>query len=108
MSVVEERPERALTIGDFCAAEHVSVATYYKMRRLGVGPCEERIPGTAIIRITPEARRAWHERLAEMRQSGEAKIEERRRSAHAAHAGKMAAASPLHVSKRGTSGGGRQ
>jgi hypothetical protein len=108
MCTIYERPERALTTAEFCAAERVSVSTYYKLRRLGVGPCEERVPGTAIIRITPEARRAWHAQLAEMRQSGEAELEERRRRAHAAHAGKMAAASPLHVSKRGTSGGGRQ
>jgi hypothetical protein len=106
---VEERPERAQTIGEFCAAENISVASYYKMRRLGVGPREERVPGTAIIRVTPEARRAWHLLLAEMRHSREAELEERRRSAHATHAGKIAAASLLHVSrKRDTSGGRRK
>jgi hypothetical protein len=100
MSTVEERPERALTIGEFCAAEHISVASYYKMRRLGVGPYEDRVPGTAIIRINAEARRAWHMRLAEMRRSLDAELEERRRIAHATQAGKMAAASAIHVSKR--------
>jgi len=104
-TIVEPRPERAQTIGEFCAAENISAASYYKMRRLGVGPREDRVPGTTIIRISPEARRAWHVRLAEMRQSGEAELEQRRRSAHAAQAGKIAAASPLHVSKRNTSGG---
>jgi hypothetical protein len=78
------------------------------MKRLGVGPREERVPGTTIIRITPEARRAWHAQLAEMRQSREAELEERRRSAHATQAGKIAAASPLHVSKRNTVGGRRK
>jgi hypothetical protein len=95
-----ERPERAQTIGEFCAAENICASTYYKMRRLGVGPREERVPGTTIIRITAEARCAWHVRLAEMRQSRDADLEERRRSAHATQAGKIAAASPLHVSKR--------
>jgi hypothetical protein len=107
-TIIEQRPERAQTIGEFCAAENISAASYYKMRRLGVGPREERVPGTAIIRITPEARRAWHALLAEMRQSRDAELEERRRSAHATQAGKMAAASPLHVSKRQRAVGGRR
>jgi hypothetical protein len=108
MSTHDERPERALTIREFCEAEHISPASFYKMRRLGVGPCEEHVPGTTIIRITAEARRAWHAQLAEMRKSREAQLEDRRRRAHATQAGKIAAASPLHVSKRRTSGGGRK
>jgi hypothetical protein len=108
MSIADERPERALTIREFCEAENISTASYFKMRRLGVGPREERVPNTTIIRISPEARRAWHARLAEMHQSRDADLQARRRSAQATRAGKMAAASPLHVSKRNTSGGRRK
>jgi hypothetical protein len=100
-TIIEPHPdERAFTIREFCVAEHISRASYYKLRTLGVGPRESRISGTTIVRITQAARRAWHEQLAEVRQSREAELEERRRSAQAAQAGRIAAASPLHPSKR--------
>ena len=87
-----------------CELENISLATYHKLQKLGLGPEGERYPGMSLLRITPAARREWHERNAARRKSGAAKLEEQRRSALAAHAGTIAAASPLHVSKRGYSG----
>jgi hypothetical protein len=89
-----------LTIEEFCSAEKFGKATYYKIRRLGFGPDETRIPGTSIVRITQQARRAWHAKLAALRASEAAETEARRRSVQAMQAGRIAAASPLHVSRR--------
>jgi hypothetical protein len=110
----DERPgrvlsldERSLTLDEFCAVEKLCMASYFKARRLGNGPQELRIPGTNIVRITPEARRDWHRRMAEQAQSEQAQLEERRRQEAARRAAKAAAASPRHVSKVGKRGGKR-
>jgi hypothetical protein len=94
--------EPALTIRQFCILENMAVATYYKMRRLGHGPDEMRIPGTAIVRITQQARRDWHARMGELGRSREAELEAARRHAQTVAAGKAAAASLRHVSRRGS------
>jgi hypothetical protein len=111
---IDERParalpleERSLTLDEFCAVENLCMASYFKARRLGNGPQELRIPGTNIVRITPEARREWHRRMAEQAQSEQAQLEERRRQEAARRAAKAAAASPLHVSKTGKRSGKR-
>jgi hypothetical protein len=94
--------ERALTIAEFCALENIGKATYYKMRRAGLGPEETYvpIPGMRLVRISPEARREWHAMLAERRQTAAAMLEEQRRQAQTVQAGKLAARSPLHVANR--------
>jgi hypothetical protein len=52
------------TIDEFCKAERISRAMYYKLSRMGKAPRSFNV-GTA-IRISPEARRAWRaEREAE-------------------------------------------
>src|SRR5262245_39608672 len=101
MSVLsEDNHERALTIRQFCILENMAVATYYKMRRLGYGPDEMRVPGTALVRITQRARRDWHARIEQLGKSEGAELEAARRHGQTAAAGKRAAESPLHVSKR--------
>src|SRR5262245_61446189 len=101
MSVLsEDHREPALTIRQFCILENIAVATYYKMRRLGYGPDEMRVPGTALVRITQRARRDWHARIEQLGKSEGAELEAARRHAQTAAAGKRAAESPLHVSKR--------
>jgi hypothetical protein len=92
--------ERALTIRQFCILENIAVATYYKMRRLGYGPDEMRVPGTALVRITQRARHDWHARIEQLGKSEGAELEAARRRAQTAAAGKRAAESPLHVSQR--------
>jgi hypothetical protein len=93
--------ERSLTQRELMFAEHISPSTYFKLKRLGFGPEETIFPGTNIIRITPDARRAWHAKLAMLRATVEASKEAQRRTAYAVQAGKAAARSELHVSKRG-------
>jgi hypothetical protein len=92
--------ERSLSIRDFCALEDMSQCTYHKLKRLGLGPQELRFPGMSFVRVTAAARREWHARMDELRKEQAAKQELERRSAMASRAGKLAAASPLHVSKR--------
>jgi hypothetical protein len=51
-------PERsAFTISEFCARNHITKPTYYKMRAVGLGPDEMRIDD--IVRITVAAEARW-------------------------------------------------
>jgi hypothetical protein len=45
------------TIAEFCAAEKISRAKYYELKKKGLGPAETRVDG--IIRITPESHARW-------------------------------------------------
>jgi len=47
----------SLTIMGFCAAENISRAGYYNLKKKGLAPDETRIGRT--IRITPEAHMRW-------------------------------------------------
>ena len=95
-------PECSLTILEFCTVENFSPATYVKLRRLGYGPEELRIPGTDVIRITPQARRDWHVRMGCLRKEQAAQLERERarRSEQASAAGKLGAQSPHHPCRR--------
>jgi hypothetical protein len=95
--------ERSQTFREFCTAEHISPSTLYGMLKRGLGPDVLEVPGTKIKRITPQARIAWRERMAELAKSKSAELERTRRHALAVAAGQAAAASPLHVSKRARS-----
>jgi hypothetical protein len=97
---VDDLLQRSLTIRQFCVCENMSLASYYKMRRLGFGPVEMVIPGTAITRITPKAHREWRAMLEEQSRTEAAELERKRRASQRRAAGKTAAASPLHVSQR--------
>jgi hypothetical protein len=88
------------TIGEFCRAERISKSVYYELKARGLNPDEFEIPGTRIKRITPEARAAWRERMAELAKSETAQLEAERRRELASIAGRAAAASPRHISKR--------
>lgn len=99
-AVVPYEQVRALTRAEFCALERMSLSTYHKLKRAGLGPDEIHFPGMSFVRITAEARREWHARIEQWRKSQAAQLEEQRRSAVARAAGKKAIESPLHVSKR--------
>jgi hypothetical protein len=99
VETAREEQARTLTRAEFCALERMSMSTYAKLRRQGLGPDEVRFPGMAFTRITPQARAEWHERIEKYRKSQAAKLEAERRSAVAKRAGEIAASSPLHVSK---------
>jgi hypothetical protein len=66
----------------------------------GLTPEVSEIPGTRIRRITAAAEAAWDARMAELAQSEAVQLEAERRRAQAAEAGRIAAQSPLHVSRR--------
>jgi hypothetical protein len=92
--------EPSYTLGEFCEIERMSRSTYHKIKRAGRGPSETRVPGMTLIRITAAARREWHAKIEAWGHDQEAALEAQRRSEAASRAGKLAAASPLHVSKQ--------
>jgi hypothetical protein len=89
----------ALTIPDWCRGKGICIATFYKLRKLGLTPAELHIPGTIIKRITPEADREWIARMAELTKTKQFEREAERRTAMAKKAGAMAAKSPKHISQ---------
>lgn len=89
------------TRGEFCQTERISKSVFYELKKRGLAPDELEIPGTTIKRITPAARAAWRERMAELAKGEAAQLEAERRRALTAVAGRIAAASPAHVSRRG-------
>lgn len=94
--------ERSWTQKEFMFLENVSESTYYKMKRLGHGPKETIIPVDAmyLVRITAQARRDWHAQLEALAQSEAGQLMAKRRVELATQAGKLAAASPKHISHR--------
>jgi hypothetical protein len=100
-----------LTIDAFCKIEGMSRATYYKLKRLGLGPelTEIIIPaepgvnhgrGLNFVRISAEAHRAWRQKIAKARASKASELEAARAHAQRVAAAKLAAASPARVSRR--------
>jgi hypothetical protein len=103
--------EPPLTIDDFCKIEGMSRATYYKLKRLGLGPelTEIVLPaepgvnhgrGLNFIRISAEAHRAWRKKIAKVRASKASELEAARAREQRLAAAKLAVASPAHVSRR--------
>ena len=88
------------TLGEFLAQKRISKAFYYSLKRRSLGPGETTYPGSRVVRISAAAERAWDERMAQLAQTEAAKLEAERRRAQAAEAGRIAVASPLHISKR--------
>jgi hypothetical protein len=95
-----ENPDDSRTIDEFCVDKNISRPSYFKIRRLGLGPEELRIPGTSIVRITRRAAEEWEERMARLSLEDAAKHERQRRKEHARRAGQAAAKSPAHVANR--------
>lgn len=100
MSIQEDPKPKSMTVSEFREAENMSASFYYKMRRMGLGPQELRVPGTGFTRITPQAHAAWHERMAKLGESKAAELERARRLEQRRSAGKSAANSSRHVSRR--------
>jgi hypothetical protein len=75
----------------------------HKLKVLGLAPDEYIVPGTRVARITQEADAAWEERMRVLGRGEAARLESERRRTLAAAAGKAAAASPRHISKRARS-----
>ena len=85
--IQDDLQQPSKTIPQFCEAENLSASSYFKLKRLGLGPDEMRFPGTEIVRITPEAHRAWRERMTELSQTKQAELERQRRVAQRRDAG---------------------
>jgi hypothetical protein len=98
-ALTPDQQEPARTIREWCASKRICIATYHKLKKLGLTPDELHIPGTSITRITAEADRAWIARMAELTKTKEYKREAKHRTALAKMAGDKAARSPKHVSQ---------
>jgi hypothetical protein len=94
------KPKKSETRAEFCESEAMSLSFFYKMKQLGLGPDELHVPGTAFVRITPEAKAEWRERMTELARSEAAELEHARRVEQRRRAGAAAAASPKHISRR--------
>jgi hypothetical protein len=99
--------DRSHTIDAFCELEQLSPHSYYKLRRLGLGPREMRVPGTKIVRISEAARREWRTRLEQVGASEQAEHEFRVRAAECSRAAKLGVDSPRHPCHRPTAAGSR-
>ena len=89
-----------MTRANWRARRSISKTTYAKLKNLGLAPDEYNVPGTRIARITEASDAVWETRMREFAESEAAKLEAERRREIAVIAGRAAAASPLHVSKR--------
>ena len=88
------------TIAEFCSAKRISKTFYYELARRGLAPDETIYPGSRVKRISATAERAWDQHMAELAQGEAARLEAARRRELATIAGRIAAQSPLHVSKQ--------
>ena len=75
-------------------AENFSRSFFNKLQRMGLGPQVTEIigPHLNLMRITPESRREWHQKMAEHRASEAAKLEADRRQQQRIEAGKKSVA----------------
>jgi hypothetical protein len=102
--------EPPMSIAAFCKSESMSRAFFYALKRKGMAPLltEIIVPaepginrgrGLRLVRISEESRRAWRERIAQVRASEAAELEIARAREQRVTAAKLAAASPAHISK---------
>lgn len=96
--------DASLTIDEFCRLEHLSRFSFFRLRQRGLAPKVLCIPGTRILRITPEARHRWHAEMATLAEQDAAQLEQERRREQASRAGRIAARSPRHVCRRARNG----
>jgi hypothetical protein len=93
---ITRQDERPLSRKQFCELENISLSTYHKLKRQGLGPDETCFKGMGLARISAKARRSWHSKIEKWNSTKEAELEKARRVAIS----KKAAESPKHVSKR--------
>jgi hypothetical protein len=91
------------TIAEWCAIEKMSKATFYSLRwnNPELAPRTIEIPKTRIVRVI-ESHESWRPRVAEAMQTKAARLATARRRELASIAGKIAAQSPKHVTRRET------
>jgi hypothetical protein len=92
----------AFTIRSFCKVHGLSVASYYTLKKLGLGPREMQLAGN-LIRISAEAASAWRKER-ENPKADEAKqlaLLAEQRQERSRKAAKKAIESPEHPANRG-------
>ena len=92
----------AFTIRGFCKVHGLSVASYYALKKLGLGPREMHLAGN-LIRISAEAASAWRKER-ENPKADEAKqlaLLAEQRQERSRKAAKKAIQSPEHPANRG-------
>ena len=92
----------AFTIRGFCKVHGLSVASYYALKKLGLGPREMHLAGN-LIRISAEAAAAWRKER-ENPKADEAKqlaLLAEQRQERSRKAAKKAIQSPEHPANRG-------
>lgn len=89
------------TIAEWCKVEKMSKATFYGLRQRNpeLAPQTIEIPKTRIVRVV-ESHEAWRARITKAMKVKAARLEVARRREIAAIAGRIAAQSPHHVSRR--------
>src|SRR5262245_42383940 len=95
-----EEAEPSLSIPQFCAAEGISTTFYYCHVRPHGLVNEMRLPGSKMVRISPEERKRYHERVEARAKEVEAKLERERHAAQSRRSAKISAEGPNHVSKQ--------
>ena len=90
------------SIATFCSEKNISKSSWYELEKRGLAP--ETFNIGRIRRITPAAEKAWAVRMAKLAKSKSARLEAARRRENAVIAGKAAAQSPRHISRRGAHG----
>jgi hypothetical protein len=88
----------SLTIKQWCAAEQINPATFWKYMRDGIGPRTFSPPGTRLVRIV-ESRQSYHNRMAALAESRAGKLARKRRVELNAQKARLSAESERHVSK---------
>jgi hypothetical protein len=84
------------TIEDWTRNEDISAASFYKLKRLGLGPYELRLPGTNIVRII-ESSGHWRQRMLEVSATKSAKLATSRRREQTKAAAQRSIASEQHI-----------
>jgi hypothetical protein len=103
--------ETPKSITAFCKSKGMSRAFFYALKRKGLAPRLDEITapgepgvnrgrGLKLVRITAESERAWDKQMEQLRASEAAELEAARARDQRLVAGKLAAQSPLHVSRR--------
>jgi len=108
-TAVAGAPPKSITA--FCKSKGISRAFFYTLKRMGLAPKLDEIiapgepginrgRGLKLVRITAESERAWDWQMAQLRTTEAAELAAARAQAQRVEAGKMAAASEAHVSRR--------
>jgi hypothetical protein len=96
-----ESAPKSMTIKQWCAAENISLATYFANQNNGTGPVTVKIPKSNIVRIV-ESRESYHKRMMALAETKAEQKARKRRDEQRRAAAQASVASPKHISKQKT------